>query len=65
MKYCDEPIGNLDETPLSINIAPNYSISQKGKRSVIIRTKFTRKIPCNSTISNFSKWRKIASSFNY
>ena len=28
----------MDETPQCINIAPNYSISQKGKRSAIVRT---------------------------
>ena len=38
MKYSDDLIGNLDETPLCINMAPNYSISQKGKKSVIIHT---------------------------
>ena len=27
MKYSDDLIGNLDETPLCINMAPNYSIS--------------------------------------
>lgn len=36
MKYSDDLIGNLDETSLYIDLAPNYSISQKGKRSVII-----------------------------
>ena len=28
----------MDETPLCINIASNYSISQKGKSSFIVRT---------------------------
>lgn len=28
----------MEETPLCINMSPNYSISQKGKSTVIIRT---------------------------
>ena len=38
MKYSDDLIGNLDETPLYFNIAPNYSFSQKRKKSIIKRT---------------------------
>ena len=38
MKYSDDLIGNMDETPLCINMVPNYSISQKRKKSFIIHT---------------------------
>ena len=38
MKYTEDLLGNMDEISLCINIAPNYSISKKGKRSVIVMT---------------------------
>ena len=38
MKYTEDLLGNMDETPLNINMALNYSISQKGRRSIIVRT---------------------------
>ena len=38
MKYTEDLIANMDETPLCINMAPNYSISRKGKRTVKIRS---------------------------
>ena len=34
MKYSDDLIGNLDETPLCINMAPNYSISRKKEKNI-------------------------------
>ena len=34
MKYSDNLIGNLDETPLFINMAHNYTISQKDEKII-------------------------------
>jgi len=31
MKYSDDVIGNMGETPLNINMSPNFTISQKRK----------------------------------
>ena len=38
MKYSNDVIGNMDKTPLNINMAPKFTISQKIKNNVIIRT---------------------------
>ena len=38
MKYDDDVIANIDETPININIPPNYTITKKGKKNMIIRT---------------------------
>ena len=32
MKYDDEVIVNMDETPLTLNMPPNYVIEKKGKK---------------------------------
>jgi hypothetical protein len=37
MKSEDDVIANLDETPININMPPNYTITKKGKKNVIIR----------------------------
>ena len=38
MKYSDDVIGNMDKIPLNINMTPNFVVSQKGKKNIIIRT---------------------------
>ncbi len=38
MKYTDDVIFNMDETPLALNMSPNYTIVHKGKKTLIIRT---------------------------
>ena len=43
MKYTDDVIFNMDETPLSLNMPPNYTIAHKGKKTVIIRTQSQEK----------------------
>ena len=37
MKYDDDVIVNMEETPLTLNMPLNYVIEKKGKKSVIIR----------------------------
>jgi len=43
MKYNNDVIFNMDETPLALNMPPNYTISRKGKKSVIILTQSQEK----------------------
>ena len=59
MIYSDDLIGNLDETPLCINMARKYSISQKGKRSLIIRTQSQDKYYVSALLSILANGAKI------
>ncbi len=47
MKYDEDVIGKMDEAPLTLNMRPNYIISEKGKKSIIIRSKNHKKYRIN------------------
>lgn len=38
MKYDDDVIANIEETPINSKMPPNYTITKKGKKNVIIYT---------------------------
>ena len=45
MEYDDDVIANMDETSININMPPNYTITKKGKKNVIILAQGQAKYP--------------------
>ena len=59
MKYSDDIIFNMDETPLALNMPPNYTISCKGKKTVIIRAQSQEKCKVSLVLGIIADGNKL------
>ena len=60
MNYTYDLIGNMDETPININMPPNYSVAKKGKKNIIIiRTQGQEKCRVSLLLTILANGKKL------
>lgn len=57
MKYDDDLIANIEETPININMPPNYTIT---KKNVIISTQGQEKCQCSILLTILADGKKLS-----
>jgi hypothetical protein len=60
MHYTDDLIANMDETPININMPPNYTICKKGTKNIIILTQGQEKCRVSIMLTILANGEKLS-----